>query len=806
MHFIQNCKNKFTFVLLLSGLMLSGCGGGGGGGAESAPGASPNASPGANPIADPGTDSGAIPGSGPDTNTAVSPSSLTVNVSSPSSAEPQNQVFNALIGFDGAVSGGKAPYSYRWDFGDGTTAQTKGVSHQFTNGGQYQVRLTVTDADGLTATNTLPWSASKLRVRYVSGDEGGAGRNEGISYKARFNLPGGVAVATDGTIYVADSFSNMVRKILPNGATSNFAGAAGLPGWDDGTGAEARFQAPHRIAMGPDGYVYITDFRRIRKISPAGQVSTVAGQATTANTQDGVDGPASLATFGAYSSGLVVDSRGAVFVLDGNTIRKIADGQVSTFVGKANESAVINGNASTARLKFPSAIAIDSDDNIYIYEKCIGVRKINPSATVSSFKSSGTYGGVLARTANCSNEAGLVINSAHQAFIATADAILSFDSQGTPFVYAGSVSGDDNGTLSTATFRNLEAISINPTGDLIVTGQASTVRKISTTGNVTNIAGLADKPDWLNPGNTPFGPAARVSAYGNGYSVATNGSCVQLLRFGNFVSELAGNCSTPGYFDGTGNNARFTKLTGIAVDSQKNVFVADSSRKIIRKINTLGEVSTYAGILDSTGSSDGVRTAAKFDYPTHLSIDGSDNLWVADNNGKSIRLITAAGEVKTIASSPSCNANTDSPPCFNIKDIAADKSGFIYITSSEGTSFNFNPVKILLIQQNGQITPFANSTTAPISIIGDGSRLAIDAQGDVWLSTSDIIPTGYPTLRHINAAGVLVDTIPLKSFTTQLYVNEPSIEFTRVIFGMAFNTDGSLMRIGGGSAFLATGF
>src|SRR5689334_17819744 len=124
--------------------------------------------------------------------------------------------------------------------------------------------------------------------------------------------PFGVAVAADGTIYVADAGeSNRIRKISPDGSVTTLAG--GSEGFADGAGTSASFNTPSALALGPDGNLYVADSgnNRIRKITPGGTVSTVAGNGTAGY----VDGPAATAEFNG-PIGLAVSSSGDIYVAD----------------------------------------------------------------------------------------------------------------------------------------------------------------------------------------------------------------------------------------------------------------------------------------------------------------------------------------------------------------------------------------------------------------------------------------------------------------------------------------------------------
>lgn len=150
---------------------------------------------------------------------------------------------------------------------------------------------------------------------------GSVGSSDGAGAAASFNQPGGLAVDGSGNVYVADYANNEIRKISSTGVVSTLAGSLS-PGYADGTGTAAAFNNPTAVTLDSSGALYVADWRnnRIRKISSAGVVSTLAGDGSAA-AQDGIGLAASFnAPFG-----LVVDPAGNVFVSDmrNNEIRSI---------------------------------------------------------------------------------------------------------------------------------------------------------------------------------------------------------------------------------------------------------------------------------------------------------------------------------------------------------------------------------------------------------------------------------------------------------------------------------------------------
>jgi sugar lactone lactonase YvrE len=200
--------------------------------------------------------------------------------------------------------------------------------------------------------------------------------------------PFGVAVATDGTIYVADAGeSNRVRKISPDGSVTTLAG--GAEGFAEGAGTSAAFNTPSALALGPDGNLYVADTgnNRIRKITPAGTVSTVAGNGTAGY----VDGPAATAEFNG-PIGLAVSSDGDIYVADtyNDVIRMITtEGQVTTIAGGGTPG-YADGEQRTALFDTPSGIIVVENSSLIVADTGNRrLRKVSSDGNVMTLPISG---------------------------------------------------------------------------------------------------------------------------------------------------------------------------------------------------------------------------------------------------------------------------------------------------------------------------------------------------------------------------------------------------------------------------------
>ena len=206
-------------------------------------------------------------------------------------------------------------------------------------------------------------------VTTLAGLAGNSGSTNGTGSAARFARPTGVAVDSAGTVYVADTGNNTIRKITPDGVVTTFAGLAGTIGSTNGTGSAARFSTPTGVAVDSAGNVYVTELRNqtIRKITAAGVVTTLAGSAGSSGS---VDGTGSVARFNFDDTSfpsIALDGAGNAYVPDNSTIRKITPaGVVTTLAGLAGSRGSADGIGIVARFKTPYGIGVDGAGNVFV--------------------------------------------------------------------------------------------------------------------------------------------------------------------------------------------------------------------------------------------------------------------------------------------------------------------------------------------------------------------------------------------------------------------------------------------------------
>jgi sugar lactone lactonase YvrE len=537
-------------------------------------------------------------------------------------------------------------------------------------------------------------------VSTLAGTAGSIGSADGTGPASSFYYPYGVATDSGGNVYVADTGNSVIRKITSAGVVSTLAGTAGSIGSADGTGPAARFYYPYGVATDAFGNVYVADTQShtIRKITSAGIVSTLAGTAGIVGSADGA-GP--FAQF-YYPYGVATDAGGNVYVADNanRVIRKITPaGIVSTLAGTAGIVGSADGTGPDAQFDTPSGVATDSAGNVYVADTFnYTIRKITPDGLVSrlagpigSFRSSGSADGV-GSTPKFDEPDGVATDSAGNVYVADTDnhTIRKISPAGVVSTLAGTAGfhGSADGIGAAARFWWPSGVAIDSANSVYVADTFNhTIRKITPEGVVTTLAGTAgsigstDGTGASARFDYPHGVA--TDSANNVYVADTGNSIIRKISPAGVVSTLAGTAGFHGSADGTGPAASFSYPSGVATDSANNVYVADTGNSTIRKITSEGVTSTLAGTAGSSGSADGTGPAAQFNGPCGVATDSANNVFVADTYNHTVRKITPEGVVSTPAGLAENSGYVDGPgPAARFDfpwTVAIDSFGNIYI-------------------------------------------------------------------------------------------------------------------------------
>jgi len=244
--------------------------------------------------------------------------------------------------------------------------------------------------------------------------------------------------------------------------------------------------------------------------------------------------------------------------------------------------------------------------------------------------------------------------------------------------------------------------------------------------------------------------ALAVDNEGNVYVGMTNE--IRKIDTNGNITTYTGSDGIQGSTDGVLADATFSGIGGLVFDSIGNLYVSDTENHTIRKIDTAGNVSTFAGTVGSFGSTDAQGTSAKFHFPIGLTVDSNDNIYVADMNNHTIRKIDTAANVSTFAgttgSSGSVDAQGTSASFFSPYSLASDSSDNIYVGDK-------NNLKIRMIDTGANVTTIAgDGTYGSTDGIGENasfknpSGLVVDSAGNIYVADSD-----NHTIRKISTDG-----------------------------------------------------
>lgn len=604
-------------------------------------------------------------------------------------------------------------------------------------------------------------------VTTMAGAAGQSGSADGTGSAARFVEPSGIAVDAAGNLYVSDIAAHTIRKISPTGVVMTFAGASGQSGNTDGTGNAARFMAPEGLAVDGSGNVFVADSadHALRKISPAGGVTTLLRQTRLPPGLGGDVGhenifPRSVALDPAGNAYIESNSRqsilkvtpnGGATVFCGEDPLKFADGS-SHFNGINNVTADAAGNLYVA------------DDGFGQFRSTL-IRKVIPNGTVTTLVFSNPNFPNLKDGPLAEAKYGAPVYLAFDpsGVLCAADAgnnVVRKQTTTEVSTLAGLSRPEAtrilNASGGNARFNLPEVGAIDGSGNVLVLDD-NLVRKISPAGVVTTVADLlsltsaggnpAGFPQALTagPNNSVFvalqiptragvsaaiglvsatgtltrvadNPATALALDSRGNLIFSDFSSVRKVAPDGTVTTIAGSESEFGSRDGAGTDARFNSAFKLCLDAADNIYVSDTNNSTIRKITPAGVVTTLAGSPGQRGSEDGVGSAARFDTPGALAVDGSGAIYVADIGNNTVRKIEPNGTVSTLAGLVDTDGYIDgvgrdvrfATPI----SLAIDRSGTLYVGG--GTTIRkgvlAGPPVITTQPQNAGVVPGGNVT------------------------------------------------------------------------------------------------
>jgi len=455
----------------------------------------------------------------------------------------------------------------------------------------------------------------------------------GAANAAQMNAPGGLAIDARGNLLIADAGNEVVRSVIPDGVIRTVPGSAISP-VQTGQGSH--------VAVAASGDIFISNRQAngVWRLSHSGSISRFAGNGQIGYSGDG--GPAALAAVG-NPTGIAVDGSGNVFIVQSAAVRKVSPaGIITTVAGTGTVGETGDGGLATqARLNNALAIAVDSAGALYIAEPT-RIRKVASTGIITTIAGgalSGTGGdGGPAIDAQLTRALGIAVTPGGDLYIADNVRIRHVTANGVIETIAGAGVSDtgDGGPAPLAQLSNPSGIALDAGGNLYIADNGSRIRKVSPAGIITTLAG-GPTQGYSGDG----GPAvdAQMQVYPlTGMAADLAGDLFVVEQVHNDVREITaqGLIRT---FAGPVTSPLMSFPNGLAMDGNGNLFVADTTNGLIRQIDTAGNITTFAK------TNNGLNNRS----PYAVAVDGANNVYVSYSDASGITEFSPNGSSAELA-------------------------------------------------------------------------------------------------------------------------------------------------------------
>ena len=595
--------------------------------------------------------------------------------------------------------------------------------------------------------------------------------------------PAGIAVDASGNIFVSLSQLHQIWKINTSSQVTVFAGDGSFTyNGDGGQAVSSTLNQPRGLAFDTAGNLYIADsgHNRVRKISAAGVISTVAGNGTS-----GFSGDGGSATSAQLSNpvAIAVDSSNNLYIVDeGNQRVRIVSpaGTINTFAGNSTATfAGDGGPATSASLNSPVGVAVDSSGSVYIADQQnIRIRKVigGLGGNISTFAGNGTFGlsgdGGPATSAQLNTISGVSVDHFNNVYITEGSdvrAVASGSSTINTFA-GGAIPGfsGDGGPPAAAKFANVGALTVDSSGTNIYIVDAGNLRIRKITSNVvntfagngtTNLNGdgqAATNANFLTPNFVAVDNAGTLL-----FSDSATSSIKRLALASDVLTTLAGNGNLGLTPDGGSSTGSLFNPTAFNFDASGNIYFIEQNR--IRKL-AYGVYSTVANTANTSSFSGdgGLATGAQFQFPSALVRALNGDLYVADLLNQRVRMISAStGIVTTVVGNGTASSTGDNGLGVNAtlnqpSSLSLDGAGNLYIGELNG-----NRIRKLVISSNiittvaGDGTAnYADGVAATATGLSSPTGVFADQSGNLFIADQ-----GHSRVRKVTVGTNLISTV-----------------------------------------------
>jgi uncharacterized protein (TIGR03437 family) len=643
----------------------------------------------------------------------------------------------------------------------------------------YQASIAFASIALALATLAAPLAAQQYTIATVAG--GAPPATPASAASVSIGQPRRIALDSKNNVYF--SAGNTIFK-LTSGTLTVVAGnsRAGFAG-DGGPAVTAELNSPQGIAIDPAGNVYIADTNnnRVRIVTTNGIINTFAGNGLVGSPLAFGDGGLASQANLHLPGGVALDSKGNVYIADtgDNLIRMVnTSGIISTIAGDSLPGYSGDGAAATnAEVHAPEDVQVDGSGNVYIADTANAyIREITAKdGHINFIAGNGTVGyggdGGLATSAGLIEPFSISVDSKGNVFIAEPESgrirELTISNNNMITAVGTGVLGftGDGGSALKAEIHLAQGVAVDTSGNIYIADTFNNrIRMVSSSGTISTIAG-SGAVSYSGDGGAAtsaqlFVPqATAVDSNGNLYIADTANNVIRQVNSKGVITTIAGTGAAGSTGDGgAATAATFNSPQGIAVDSSGNIYVSDTANARVRKISG-GTISTFAGNGTVGFSGDGASaTAATLNTPVGLAVDKSGNVYIADAGDNVIRKVSG-GNISTVAGNGSQGYSGDGGGATAARlngpqGVAVDAAGNIYIADTLNSVIREVNTKSVIVTIGGIGSPgyTGDGGLAVEAAFGGPTSLAADSAGNLYIADSG------SRIRKIFTSGI-VNTI-----------------------------------------------